>query len=68
MNAQRVAVPVRSEARMYRISDELEATSRALRAADEAHFAEPISRVRWQRSGLLQRLRSSQPAGSSAAG
>jgi hypothetical protein len=44
---------------MYRVSDELEATSRALRAADEAHFAEPISRVRWQRSGLLQRLRSS---------
>jgi hypothetical protein len=39
-----------------RLSDELEATDRALARADEAATHAAMDSVRWERRGLLQRL------------
>jgi hypothetical protein len=46
------------------IVEELEATSRAVLAADDAYVREAIASVHWQRRGLLQRLtRAAGPPG-----
>jgi hypothetical protein len=39
------------------VLDELEATTRVVAAAHDGHVHEAIRRVRWERRGLLQRLR-----------
>jgi hypothetical protein len=43
------------------IAAELDATSRAVLAADNAHVQAAIGSVRWRRRGLLQRLTRDQP-------
>jgi hypothetical protein len=39
------------------VLDELEATTRTVIAAHDGYLGEAIRRVRWERHGLLQRLR-----------
>jgi len=39
------------------VLDELEATTRVVAAAHDGYVQEAIRRVRWERRGLLQRLR-----------
>ncbi len=43
------------------IIDELEATSRAVLAAADAHVQDAIANVHWQRCGVLQRLTRATP-------
>jgi hypothetical protein len=38
------------------LSEQLQATARVVRDADEAHFREPAGSRQWRRRGLLQRL------------
>ena len=40
----------------FAIRDDIEATTRAVVAADEAYLRDAIESVSWQRGGLLQRL------------
>jgi hypothetical protein len=41
----------------FAIRDGIEATTRAVVAADEAYLGDAIESLSWQRGGLLQRLR-----------
>jgi hypothetical protein len=43
-------------ASMVELRNDLEASARALYAADDAHVHAAMDRVRWERRGLLQRL------------
>jgi hypothetical protein len=45
------------KARGIAIRDGIEATTRAVVAADEAYLGDAIESLSWQRRGLLQRLR-----------
>jgi hypothetical protein len=40
----------------FAIRDDIEATTRAVVAADEAYLRDAIESVSWQRRGLLQKL------------
>jgi hypothetical protein len=42
--------------RTFAIRDDIEATTRAVVAADEAYLRDAIESMSWQRRGLLQRL------------
>jgi hypothetical protein len=48
---------MKARGKTFAIRDGIEATARAVVAADEAYLRDAIESVSWQRRGLLQRLR-----------
>jgi hypothetical protein len=47
---------MKARGKTFAIRDDIEATTRAVVAADEAHLRDAIETMSWQRRGLLQRL------------
>jgi hypothetical protein len=48
---------MKARRKTFAIRDGIEATTRAVVAADEAYLRDAIESMSWQRRGLLQRLR-----------